>query len=234
VRLGPYRSAGVLDACIEALGKIFPLRRCKKGEGDSKACLYGQMGRCAPCNGTTPAEYREEVVDEIAALLRGEGGEEHLAALVRERDRLAVELEFESAARLRDLISGIERVRLARSVVRAEGVSAVVAPSTEPGMIEAFALAEGRLVAHSGFEPHDATGLTAFARGVLAGRPSEPQGRRSADEARIVAAYLRRRQVPVEAVRLDEEPGVEGLISTARRIAGRVEEGEESAASMVK
>jgi DNA polymerase-3 subunit epsilon len=203
IHLGPYRSAGVLDTCIEALGRIFPLKRCS---GDGEACFYGQMGRCAPCLGMGEQEYRREVVDELVALLRGEGGEEHLRALVRERERLAAGLEFEAAARLRDLISGIERIRLARTVVSAEGVQAVVAPSTEPGVIEVFILRAGRLAAHSGFEPGDSAGLTRFAEQVLA-RPEENGSRpekEGSNEARIVAAYLRRRQAVVEAVRLKE------------------------------
>ena len=200
VRLGPYRSAGVLDACMEALGRIFPLRRC---DGDGAPCFYGQMGRCAPCLGMDPEEYRTQVVDGISALLRGEGGEEHLDALVAERRRLAEALEFEAAARLRDLISGIERVRLARAAISAEGVMAVVAPSTEPGIVEVFALSGGRLVAHEGFEPADEAGLELFARGVLAARDAPPNGE-GADEARVVAAYLRRQGQAIEAVRLGE------------------------------
>ena len=200
VRLGPYRSAGVLDACMEALGRIFPLRRC---DGDGAPCFYGQMGRCAPCLGMGPEEYRTQVVDGISALLRGEGGEEHLDALVAERRRLAEALEFEAAARLRDLISGIERVRLARAAISAEGVMAVVAPSTEPGIVEVFALSGGRLVAHEGFEPADEAGLELFARGVLAARDAPPNGE-GADEARVVAAYLRRQGQAIEAVRLGE------------------------------
>ena len=200
VRLGPYRSAGVLDACMEALGRIFPLRRC---DGDGAPCFYGQMGRCAPCLGMDPEEYRTRVVDGISALLRGEGGEEHLDALVAERRRLAEALEFEAAARLRDLISGIERVRLARAAISAEGVMAVVAPSTEPGIVEVFGLSGGRLVAHEGFEPADEAGLELFARGVLAARDAPPNGE-GADEARVVAAYLRRQGQAIEAVRLGE------------------------------
>jgi excinuclease UvrABC nuclease subunit len=177
VRLGPYRSAGVLDACMEALGRIFPLRRC---DGDGDPCFYGQMGRCAPCLGMGPEEYRTQVVDGISVLLRGEGGEEHLEALVAERRRLAEVLEFEAAARLRDLISGIERVRLARAAISAEGVMAVVAPSTEPGIVEVFALSGGRLVAHEGFEPADEAGLKLFdllaAIGRVAPEPDEKVG----------------------------------------------------------
>lgn len=216
--LGPYRSAGVLDTCIEALGRVFPLRRCSGEPGDGSVCFYGQMGRCAPCLGMSGERYRSEVLDELAALMRGEGGEAHLAALVRERERLAKELEFEAAARLRDLIAGIERIRLTRAVVSAEGVQAIVAPSTEPGIVEVFALSEGRLVAHRGFEATDLAGLTGFAGEVLA-RPENGEGhcgKDGSDEARVVAAYLRRRQAAVEAVRLVE---VRDLIEAVGRVA---------------
>jgi DNA polymerase III subunit epsilon len=215
IHLGPYRSAGILDTCIEALGRIFPLKRCS---GDGEVCFYGQMGRCAPCLGMDEQEYRERVTDQLVALLRGEGGEEHLRALVMERQRLAAGLEFEAAARLRDLISGIERIRLSRAVVDAEGVQAVVAPSTEPGMVEVFVLCAGRLIAHRGFEPGDATGLARFADEVLA-RPQEngscPQ-KEGSNEARIVAAYLRRRQAVVEAVLLK---GARDLLQATERVA---------------
>ncbi len=214
IHLGPYRSAGVLDTCIEALGRIFPFKRCT---GDGEVCFYGQMGRCAPCSGMDEQEYRREVVDEMVALLRGEGGEEHLRALVTERERLAAGLEFEAAARLRDLILGLERIRLSRTLVDAEGVQAVVAPSTEPGVIEVFILCAGRLVAHRGFDPDDARGLARFAEEALArplknGSRSEKEG---ANEARIVAAYLRRRQAVVEAVRLRE---ARDLLKAAERV----------------
>jgi DNA polymerase III subunit epsilon len=215
IHLGPYRSAGILDTCIEALGRIFPLKRCS---GDGEVCFYGQMGRCAPCMGMDEQEYRERVVDELVALLRGEGGEEYLRALVRERERLAAGLEFEAAARLRDLISGIERIRLSRTVVDAEGVQAVVAPSTEPGVVEVFILCAGRLIAHRGFEPDDVSGLGRFADEVLA-RPQEngssPE-KEGSNEARIVAAYLRRRQAVVQAVRLKE---ARDLLKAAERVA---------------
>ena len=231
VHLGPYRSAGVLDTCIEALGRIFPLRRCS---GEDDVCFYGQMGRCAPCAGMDEDDYRRRVIDEVVALLRGEGGEEHLTALIRERERLASGLEFEAAARLRDLIAGIERIRLARAVVSAEGVQAVVAPSTEPGVVEVFVLSEGRLVAHRGFDPRDLTGLSGFAEEVLAGREesgSHPGAKGevggategpepSADEARVVAAYLRRRSGAVEAVRLEASRDLLEAVGRVARAAG--------------
>jgi len=234
IHLGPYRSAGVLDASIEALGRIFPLRRCSGQEG---VCFYGQLGRCAPCIDMGVPEYRRLVIDELVALLRGEGGEEHLAALVRERERLAGELEFEAAARLRDLIAGIERIRLARAVVSAEGLQAVVATSTEPGVVEVFVLSRGSLVAHESFEAGDLAGLSSFARSVLVGREEGefPDGGvdlrasgappTSSEEARVVAAYLRRRSAAFEAVRLEE---TRDLLEAAQRVAGIAENGASS------
>ena len=197
--LGPYRSARVLDTCIEALGKIFPLKQCSGEEG---ACFYGQMDRCAPCMGMGEEEYRTNVVDELTALMRGEGGEEHVAALVRERDRLSGQREFEAAARLRDLVAGIKRIRLTRAVVSAEGIQAVVTPSTEPGIVEVFTFSEGCLTSHQGFEAGDTVALSKFAEEVLAESENPSPG--GSDESRVVAAYLRRRSAAVEAVRLTE------------------------------
>ncbi len=213
IHLGPYRSANTLDTCVEALGRILPLRRCS---GEGKTCFYGQMGRCAPCMGMSAQEYRHRVVDEVVALLRGEGGEEHLEALIRDRERLAGELEFEAAARLRDLIRGIERVRLARAVVSADGLRAVVAASTEPGMVEIFVLRGGSLTAHQGFEAADGAGISRFAEELLSeGEASSGSG--GADEARVVASYVRRRSAAVEAVRFGR---VEDLLAAVERVRG--------------
>jgi DNA polymerase-3 subunit epsilon len=221
VYLGPYRSAKGLDVCIEALGKIFPLRRCPGDAESGGVCFYGQMGRCAPCSGMDEEEYRAEVIGGLISLLRGEGGKEYLEALIGERKRLADELEFEAAARLRDLIAGIERIRLMRVVASAEGVQALIAPSTEPGMVEVFAFSDGRFVAHESFEPKDTPGLTLFAEEVLASHDgaAPPCDEEGADETRVVAAYLRRRQVDVEAVRLWSAAD---LADAAGRVAERV------------
>ena len=220
--LGPYRSARVLDTCIEALGRIFPLKQCSGKEG---VCFYGQMNRCAPCMGMGEAEYRTEVINELTALMRGEGGEEHLAALVRERDRMAGEREFEAAARLRDLVAGIKRIRLTRAVVSAEGVQAVVTTSTEPGLVEVFAFSDGRLLSHRGFEAGDAAEISRFAEAVLS--KSEQPSCGVPDESRVVTAYLRRRSATVEAVQLG---GAEDLLDAVGRFVDN--EAEANVASL--
>jgi DNA polymerase III subunit epsilon len=102
-----------------------------------------------------------------------------------------------------------------------------VAGSTEPGVIEVFALSEGRLVAHRGFGVGDLTGLSGFAEEVLA-RREEPRAdageepARAADEARVVAAYLRRRSAAVEAVPLGE---ARDLLEAVSRVVGGAGDG---------
>jgi DNA polymerase III subunit epsilon len=103
-------------------------------------------------------------------------------------------------------------------------VQAVVAPSTEPGVVEVFILHAGRLVAHRGFEPGDKAALSGFASEVLArpavnGSASDKEG---SNEARIVATYLRRRSTVVEAVRLKE---ARDLLKVAERVAEAAGEG---------
>lgn len=213
VLLGPYRSARSIDTCAEALGRIFPIKRCENGSPENP-CFYGQMGRCGPCLGMSPEDYRSEVVGGISALLRGEGGEEHLVALVAEWNRLAKELEFEAAARLRDLISGIERVRFTRTLIRSEGLQAIVAPSTEPDIFEVFVLSGGRLVAHEGFAPSDAAGIRKFA--ARAGKNGASlSGEQGMGEARVVAAYLRKKEPLFEAEPLTDGAALVRLVEKA-------------------
>ncbi|WP_119066127.1 DEDD exonuclease domain-containing protein [Rubrobacter indicoceani] len=214
VLLGPYRSARSIDTCMEALGRIFPLRRCDGGS-PGNPCFYGQMGRCGPCLGMTAEDYEQEVVGGVSALLKGEGGEEHLLALIAERNRLARELEFEAAARLRDLIHGIERVRFTGTLVSSEGLQAIVAPSTEPDTFEVFVLSGGRLVSHEGFSSSDEAGVRSFAARAVADGGRLLSGEQGKSEARVVASYLRRRASFFETAPLADGSGLFGLVERA-------------------
>ena len=104
--LGPYRSAGMLGTCIEALGRILPLETVLGFSGRTVHVSTVRWAAARRVSGWTRMSIAGRWSSGIATLLRGEGGEDHLRALVAERERLAGELEFEAAARLRDLISG--------------------------------------------------------------------------------------------------------------------------------
>lgn len=107
---GPYTSASRARATIEFLSRRFPLRTCSDRELQSRRrpCLLHQMHRClAPCVGLcTQAEY-SEVVDQSVLFLEGRN-RELIDRLGEQMMSLAEAEDFESAARLRDLIRAIE------------------------------------------------------------------------------------------------------------------------------
>lgn len=116
---GPFLPAGLARKAIKLVQKLFQLRICRI-EIDGKLarpCLYHDMHRClGPCVAglTTEAAYRQAVHD---AKLFLQGRNEELAReLKRKMMAASDELEFEEAARLRDLLLEIEEIGARRKV----------------------------------------------------------------------------------------------------------------------
>ena len=99
---GPYPDASALDAFIDTLHQIYPLRHCKTFKTRSSPCLYYHMGQCkAPCCGRISKESYNEFFGEIKGLLE-EKGTETISRLEKEMKDAAADLNFEKAARIRD------------------------------------------------------------------------------------------------------------------------------------
>jgi len=107
---GPFHSASRARATLEFIQRRFPLRTCSDRElnARSRPCLMHQMGRCvAPCVGLATRPAYDEIVTQAMLFLEGRNAE--LVGRLRARmDDAAEALDFEEAARLRDLISAIE------------------------------------------------------------------------------------------------------------------------------
>lgn len=116
---GPFTSASRARATLEFLNRRFPLRTCSDRELRSRKrpCLLHQMGRClAPCVDLCTKDQYRQVMDQ--SLLFLEGRNDELIQRVRARmDEAAEELEFEEAARLRDLITAVEATIERQSVM---------------------------------------------------------------------------------------------------------------------
>jgi excinuclease ABC subunit C len=116
---GPYSSAQATRRTLSAIGRIFPVRRCKDTEfaNRSRPCMYHSIGLClAPCvfPGVKP-EYDQAVKDLVAFL---EGRNRDLERLLEERMRYESDLlNFEHAARIRDQIAAIRTTLLPQVVV---------------------------------------------------------------------------------------------------------------------
>lgn len=106
-RFGPYPDARNLRKLVEFLLDTCPLRRCSGPQPPrvTRPCLMGQIGRCpAPCTGDVSEEAYSRNVRELIRILRGdwEWARDSLEERMEDASR---RMDFEEAARLRDLVS---------------------------------------------------------------------------------------------------------------------------------
>ncbi|MDH5590369.1 MAG: excinuclease ABC subunit UvrC [Gemmatimonadota bacterium] len=121
---GPYTSVGPMRKALDVVNRLYTVRSCRYDlprEAPARACLDYHIGRCrAPCVGLqTQADYRG-MVDEIVRILEGdtEGLRGEVEAAMREA---SAALDFERAARLRDVVHGLEALGRDQRVHRAQG-----------------------------------------------------------------------------------------------------------------
>lgn len=110
---GPYPGVGAVRETLNLMHKLFKLRSCEDSvfRNRSRPCLQYQIGRCsAPCvELVAQAEYDESV--RRAALFL-EGRSDQLAdELMQAMQQASDALEFERAARLRDLVASLRSMQ---------------------------------------------------------------------------------------------------------------------------
>jgi excinuclease UvrABC nuclease subunit len=165
VYVGPFRSTAAARSVVELLHQLLPLRTCHRSFRDARSygrpCLQLTLGRCiGPCTGcVTPDEYRA-LVDCALRYLSGE-----TSVVVERAQQLladAVErLDFERAARLRDLLRRSEELVFSHRLVR-QTISGrpcvIVTPCPETGDRAFLLIVAGRLWARVVADPgeHDA------------------------------------------------------------------------------
>jgi excinuclease ABC subunit C len=109
---GPFAHSGALRSTLNVMNKRFGLRSCKPpipAETDYRHCLDDVIRRCsAPCVAkVTRAGYLAKV-REACEFLEGQSGE-MLKELEAAMKAAAVRLDFERAARLRDVLEDLRR-----------------------------------------------------------------------------------------------------------------------------
>ncbi len=149
--LGPFASGKTVEAALDLVHRLFPLRTCDEPIGlfqDRRPCVRGQIGRCgAPCAGRVDVRGYGDVVDAALRFLRGDALD-LVARLETEMAGAAEQLEYERAARLRDdlaLVRGIvdRQTLLAEALARRSVVA--IGRSAEAGVAELFLIEDGLL-----------------------------------------------------------------------------------------
>ncbi|MBC7093728.1 excinuclease ABC subunit UvrC [Candidatus Bipolaricaulota bacterium] len=154
---GPYTSSRSMRRALKLAHKLFPIRTCNLPVGEKRyerPCLLYHIGRCSgPCAGlVSEADYRR-YVDGAALLFEGRV-DEVLARLRADMARAAEEERFEHAARLRDQVRALERIRERQAVALPDPVdldAVGVAAAGERGYGAVLIVRGGRLIGREGF-----------------------------------------------------------------------------------
>ncbi|MCK0113799.1 excinuclease ABC subunit UvrC [Ornithinimicrobium sp. F0845] len=136
---GPYAHAWAIRETLDQLLRVFPVRTCSKGvfkraNQVGRPCLLGYIDKCsAPCVGRVTPEEHRAIAEDFCDFMTGNTG--RFVKDLEQRMRAAsAELDFETAARLRDDIVALQR---------ALEKSAVVLPDATDA--DVFALADDEL-----------------------------------------------------------------------------------------
>ena len=110
---GPYPSVLAVRETLNLMQKIFRLRSCEDSvfRNRSRPCLQHQIGRCsAPCVGLVQARDYADTVRQASMFLDGRS-DDLTAELTTAMEQASERLDFEDAARLRDLVSSIRKLQ---------------------------------------------------------------------------------------------------------------------------
>lgn len=125
---GPYPDVGAVKETLRLLRKLFPFRTCSERSlaPRGRPCLNAQIRQClAPCTGGVSPEAYGEMIEQLILFLEGNTREVE-KRLERQMEDAAAALDFEKAARLRDQLAAIRRVRQQQRVASASGAEADV------------------------------------------------------------------------------------------------------------
>lgn len=185
---GPYTSAAAVKDTIELLNKLYQLRTCNRvlprDTGLERPCLNYHIKQClAPCQGyVSKEEYRQQVAGALEFL---NGNYSPILKDLEEKMKKAAEaMEFEDAARYRDLLSSVRQVSQKQKITEGVGedkdILALYQDETE-AVVQVFFVRDGRLIGREHYymthvpENNKPAILQDFVKQFYAGTPFIPR-----------------------------------------------------------
>jgi len=152
---GPYTDARLLRNILQLSKRLFALRQRPQPLFKDRPCLNYDLGRCpGVCQGLIAAEEYRKTVQKVAMVFQGRT-QELIDLLTLGMQRSAEELNFESAARIRDQIAGLkslnaeQKVSLPDDTVSRDAIA--LAADAQHACIQLFQIRAGQLVGRLGF-----------------------------------------------------------------------------------
>jgi excinuclease ABC subunit C len=152
---GPYVDVGLLRRTLTLVKRVFPLRQRPQPLYRERTCLNYDIGRCpGVCQEKISSEAYHHTLRQVAMVFQGRN-EELLELLNEQMGKYAERLDFESAARVRDQLQGIDtltadqKMSLGDSSVSRDVVA--LAADERVAAVQLFQMRAGKLVGRLGF-----------------------------------------------------------------------------------
>ena len=118
--IGPFTSGFTVKQAVEEANSLFMLPTCRKAFPrdfkKERPCLNHHIKRCmGVCEGKISSEEYKKIIDEAVRYLKN-GSKASVEELTAEMEQAAENLEFERAARLRDRIAALSRLKNGQSI----------------------------------------------------------------------------------------------------------------------
>lgn len=155
---GPYTGAAAVKDTIELLNKLYRLRTCNrslpKDIGMDRPCLNYHIKQCqAPCQGYITKEEYKQQVEQALDFLNG-----NYTAILKELEskmqEAAANMEFEEAARYRDLLNSVKSVSQKQKITDSVGEDRdiiALAREDKDTVVQVFFVRDGRLIGREHF-----------------------------------------------------------------------------------
>ncbi|AKG20292.1 excinuclease ABC subunit C [Calothrix sp. 336/3] len=147
---GPYTDSALLREILHLCKRIFPLRQRPQPLFKDRPCLNYDLGRCpGVCQQLVSVEAYRKIVQKVAMVFQGRT-QELIATLTEQMENAAVELNFETAARIRDQIAGLkslnadQKVALSDDTISRDAIA--LAKDEQHACIQLFQIRAGKLV----------------------------------------------------------------------------------------
>ena len=185
---GPFTSAAAVKDTIELINKLYGLRTCNRvlprDIGAERPCLNYHMKQCCgPCTGEISKEEYRARIDMALDFLNGNYAV-ILKDLQTKMEAASEDLDFENAAKYRDLIASVKVVaqkqKMTDSSMEDKDIVAIASDDND-AVVQVFFVRDGRLIGREHFymthvsENPQAEILGNFVKQFYAGTPFIPR-----------------------------------------------------------
>lgn len=155
---GPYTGGVDVRATIDLINKVYKLRTCTrslpKDIGNGRPCLNYHIGQCmAPCQGYVSCEEYNNHVMQAIDFINGDY-KDTLDMLSKRMEELSEKLEFEEAAKVRDLYNSV------KNIVNKQKITAfneedkdiiALAIENDEAVVQVFFVRDGKMIGREHF-----------------------------------------------------------------------------------